>query len=64
MNVPMFSSRPKIGVGVILARDGKILLMKRKGKHSPTFSIPGGHLEEGETFEAAAIREINCPINF
>ncbi|MBI5470069.1 NUDIX domain-containing protein [Candidatus Kaiserbacteria bacterium] len=31
---------------------------KRKGSHSPYYSIPGGHLDAGETFENCAIREI------
>lgn len=44
--------RPKIGVGVIIQNsDDKILIGKRKGSHAPLFSIPGGHLENGETFE-------------
>ncbi len=52
-------NRPKVGVGVIIENaDGKILIGKRKGSHAPHFSIPGGHLELGETFEQAAIREI------
>lgn len=52
-------NRPKIGIGVILIRrDGKILIGKRKGSHAPYYSIPGGHLELGETFEQAAIREL------
>lgn len=51
--------RPKVGVGVIIEnKDKKILIGKRKGSHAPFYSIPGGHLELGETFEAAAIREI------
>lgn len=51
--------RPKVGVGVIIENDKKeILIGKRKGSHSPYFSIPGGHLEMGETFEEAAIKEV------
>ncbi|MBT8231923.1 MAG: NUDIX domain-containing protein [Saprospiraceae bacterium] len=51
--------RPKVGVGVIIENeDGKILVGKRKGSHSPYYSIPGGHLELGESFEAAAIKEV------
>ncbi len=51
--------RPKIGVGVIIENEKKeILIGKRIGSHSPYFSIPGGHLEMGETFEEAAIKEV------
>ena len=50
---------PLVGVGVILQnKEKKILIGKRKGSHAPYFSIPGGHLELGETFETAANREI------
>jgi len=50
---------PNVGVGVIIEnKEGKILIGKRKGSHSPFYSIPGGHLEMGETFEEAAIKEI------
>lgn len=51
--------RPKVGIGVIIQNSKKeILIGKRKGSHSPYFSIPGGHLENGETFEAAAKKEV------
>lgn len=50
---------PKVGIGVIIVdKSGKILVEKRKGAHASKYSIPGGHLEMGETFEAAAIREV------
>ena len=50
---------PKVGLGVIiLNKDGKILVGKRKGSHAQKYSIPGGHLELGETFEAGTIREL------
>ena len=50
---------PKVGVGVIVVNDsGRVLVGKRRGGHAPYYSIPGGHLELGESFEIAAIREI------
>jgi len=50
--------RPKVGIGVIIERDGKILVGKRLSSHgADTWEIPGGHLEFGETFEEAAVRE-------
>lgn len=52
-------NRPKVGIGVIIQNDNnEILIGKRKGSHSPFYSIPGGHLENGETFEEAAIKEV------
>jgi len=55
----MENNVPRVGLGVIIVRgDGKILIGKRKGSHANKYSIPGGHLELGETFEAGAIREI------
>lgn len=51
--------RPKVGVGIIIQNaENKILIGKRKGGLAPLFSIPGGHLENGETFEQAAIKEV------
>jgi ADP-ribose pyrophosphatase YjhB (NUDIX family) len=50
---------PRVGLGIILVNEsGKILIGKRKGSHAEKYSIPGGNLELGETFEAGAIREI------
>ena len=52
------TAEPKVGVAIIIARDNKVLLMKRKGLHGQgTWSTPGGHLEYGETPEQCATRE-------
>lgn len=52
-------NRPRVGLGVVIVNhEGKVLIGKRKGNHAPYYSIPGGNLELGETFEAGAIREI------
>jgi len=51
--------RPHVGIGVILINPaGQVLIGKREGPHAPYFSIPGGYLEPGESFEDAAIREV------
>ena len=51
--------RPHVGIGVLLVNpEGKVLIGKREGSHAPYWSIPGGYLETGESFETAAIREI------
>lgn len=50
---------PRVGIGVIVINaEGKVLLGKRKGSIAPKYSIPGGGLEMGETFEACTIREL------
>lgn len=54
----MQENRPKVGVGVIVTRDQKVLLGKRRNAHGDgTWSFPGGHLEFGEEPEDCAIRE-------
>ena len=50
--------RPKVGVGVLVLKDGKVLLTKRKGTHGKgEWAFPGGHLEYGESIEECARRE-------
>lgn len=49
----------RVGVGVIIYRDGHILLGKRKNAHGDgCWSPPGGHLEMGETLIDCAKREV------
>jgi len=51
--------RPKVGVGVIIRKNNKILLGKRKNAHgSGSWSFPGGHLEFNEHVEDCARREV------
>lgn len=51
--------KPRVGVGVYIFRDGKVLLGKRKGAHGiGNWAVPGGHLEFGESIEACAMREL------
>lgn len=54
----MSELRPAVGVGVFIFKEGQFLMGKRKGAHGEdTWSIPGGHLEWGESPEETAIRE-------
>jgi 8-oxo-dGTP diphosphatase len=49
---------PRVGVGVIILRNNRILLIRRKNVHGAgSWSTPGGHLDYGETPEQCAIRE-------
>ncbi len=55
----MKKERPKVGVGVIVIKDGKVLLGKRKNAHGEaTWCFPGGHLEFNEEIEDCAVREV------
>lgn len=55
----MQTERPKIGVGVCVIKENKVLLGKRKGAHgSGCWSFPGGHLEFNEEIEDCAKREV------
>ena len=49
---------PRVGIGVMVFRDGKVLIGKRKSKLGEgEWSFPGGHLESGESFVECAVRE-------
>jgi len=51
------ASRPLVGVGTMIWRDGRILLGQRRAAHgAETWGWCGGHLEFGETLEACAAR--------
>lgn len=68
----MVVQRPRVGIGALLFRDGKVLLGKRtqpslhggamagagNAHGAGDWAPPGGHLEFGETFEACAAREV------
>jgi 8-oxo-dGTP diphosphatase len=50
---------PRVGIGVIVLRDGLVLLGRRLGAHGAgTWALPGGHLEFGESIEQCAAREV------
>lgn len=50
--------RPQVGLTVIIFKDGKILLGKRKNAHGEgEYGVLGGHLEYMESFADCAKRE-------
>jgi 8-oxo-dGTP diphosphatase len=52
-------SHPRVGVGCIVQRNGKVLLGERKGSHGENlWAPPGGHLEFGELVTHCAAREL------
>jgi 8-oxo-dGTP diphosphatase len=55
----MNEKQARVGIGVIVLKDGEFLIQRRKGSHGTgTWSIPGGHLEFGESFAETARREV------
>lgn len=52
-------NRPKVGIAVMVFKNGKILLGKRKGSHGEgEYAFPGGHMEYMESFEGCVKREV------
>ena len=52
-------NRPKVGLGVMILKDGKVLLGKRlKPDGTFEYEFPGGHLEFMESLEDSIQREI------
>lgn len=52
-------TKPRVGIGVMILKNGKVLLGKRKGSHgSGEYAFPGGHLEYMESYKECALREI------
>jgi 8-oxo-dGTP diphosphatase len=51
--------RPKVGLGVIIVKDGKVLVGRRLGSHGEgLIAFPGGHLEWFEEYADCAEREV------
>ena len=55
----MTAWQPHVTVATVIARGGRYLLVEERDKHSGelVFNQPAGHLEQGETLAAAALRE-------
>lgn len=55
----MNPAMPRVGVGAIVMRNGRVLLGRRMGSHGAgAWALPGGHLEFGESVAACATREV------
>lgn len=51
--------RPSIGLGILVKKEGKVLLLQRKNAHGEgSWCFPGGHIELFETVEQTAKREV------
>lgn len=50
---------PRCAASAAVFRDGRVLLVQRgRGALAGLWSLPGGHIEPGETASAAAVREV------
>lgn len=55
---------PKVGVGILITKNNRVLMGLRKGSHGEgTWSPSGGHLEFGESIEECARREVKEETN-
>jgi len=55
----LYPDQPIVGIGAVIAHEGKIVLVKRGNEPSKgKWSIPGGLVELGESLEHAVIREV------
>ena len=51
--------QPLVGIAVLVMKNRKLLLGRRKGSHGAgEYAAPGGHLEHLEGFAACAAREV------
>jgi len=58
-NTNAYPPGPRVGVGALVIRDGKILLVKRGvDPNKGLWAIPGGTLKLGESMREGAAREI------
>ena len=56
---------PNVGVGAVIVRHGKLLLMKRRGAMgNQSWSTPGGYLEFGESPATCAKREAQEEVGY
>lgn len=54
-----YSPRPLLGVGAVLFKDSRVLLIKRgKPPLEGWWTLPGGLVEAGERLESAVVREV------
>jgi ADP-ribose pyrophosphatase YjhB (NUDIX family) len=58
--IPAASRPPVLGVGAVIWNDKREIVLIRRGKapRQGQWSIPGGHLEWGESLHDAVVREV------
>ena len=59
MPTSTYPDAPRVGVGALVVKDNRVLMIKRgKSPSKGMWSIPGGRVELGETLQEAAEREV------
>jgi len=59
MSRDLAPAKPVVAVGVVCLRDDNVVLVRRaKPPRQGAWSLPGGHVEFGETAADAALREL------
>ncbi len=59
MDSNQYPDRPRVAVGAVVLKDGRVLLVRRgQAPAEGEWAIPGGSVEIGETLQQAAEREI------
>ncbi|MEO0755022.1 MAG: NUDIX hydrolase, partial [Pseudomonadota bacterium] len=59
MSRDLAPAKPVVAVGVVCLRDDNVVLIRRaKPPRQGAWSLPGGHVEFGETAADAALREL------
>ena len=49
----------RVGLGVLVNKSGRVLMLRRSKVHGDgAWSAPGGHIDQGETLEQCAEREV------
>ena len=60
MHTVNLNEKVRVGTGLIVVKNGQVLVGKRKGSHAAgLFSFPGGHLDWNETWEDCLLRELS-----
>ncbi len=49
---------PKVGIQILVEKDGKFLIGKDTKKGDAVYGVPGGKWENGETLQEGAVREV------
>jgi 8-oxo-dGTP diphosphatase len=59
MTSSTYPHTPRVGVGAVVFKDNRVLLIKRgKSPSKGMWTVPGGRLELGESLQEAAEREV------